>query len=98
MGIGGTGVKQRAPAWKFWHIAHTRTCCHAPSPCPHNHHHPAIRPPALQTFLQPELLDESDSWYCPGACKAHVRADKKLDLWALPEVLVVHLVRFSNSR
>ena len=59
---------------------------------------PAPLPCRLQTFLQPELLDESDSWYCPGACKAHVRADKKLDLWALPEVLVVHLVRFSNSR
>lgn len=26
------------------------------------------------------------------------QADKKLDLWALPEVLVVHLKRFSYSR
>lgn len=27
-----------------------------------------------------------------------VQADKKLDLWSLPEVLVVHLKRFSYSR
>ena len=38
-----------------------------------------------------------DSWYC-GRCKEHVRAEKKLDLWSLPELLVVHLKRFSYSR
>jgi len=51
----------------------------------------------MDTFCQQEELDESDSWYCT-ACKAHVRAEKKLDLWRLPEVLVVHLKRFSYSR
>ena len=51
----------------------------------------------VQAFLQPEQLGSSDSWYCPH-CKAHVQADKKLDLWTLPEVLVVHLKRFSFSR
>lgn len=50
-----------------------------------------------QTFLQPEQLDAEDSWYC-GRCKAHVQADKKLDLWSLPDTLVVHLKRFSYSR
>ncbi|KAG2482980.1 hypothetical protein HYH03_018107 [Edaphochlamys debaryana] len=51
----------------------------------------------MATFLQPERLAESDAWYCPR-CKAHVCADKKLDLWSLPEVLVVHLKRFSYTR
>jgi hypothetical protein len=51
----------------------------------------------LETFLQPERLDADDSWYC-SRCKAHVQAGKKLDLWRLPEVLVVHLKRFSYSR
>jgi ubiquitin carboxyl-terminal hydrolase 4/11/15 len=51
----------------------------------------------VDTFLQPEKLDASDSWYCTG-CKSHVQAEKKLDLWRLPEVLVVHLKRFSYSR
>ena len=27
-----------------------------------------------------------------------MQADKKLDLWSLPDVLVVHLKRFSYSR
>jgi ubiquitin C-terminal hydrolase len=46
---------------------------------------------------QPERLSEADSWYCPR-CKEHVQADKKLDLWALPDTLVVHLKRFSYTR
>lgn len=35
--------------------------------------------------------------YCPG-CKEHRQAIKKLDLWRLPEILVIHLKRFSYSR
>ena len=35
--------------------------------------------------------------YCPS-CKKHQQACKKLDLWRLPEVLVIHLKRFSFSR
>jgi ubiquitin C-terminal hydrolase len=35
-----------------------------------------------------------------AACllSAAAQADKKLDLWSLPEVLVVHLKRFSYTR
>ncbi len=51
----------------------------------------------VEAFLQPEQLGEADSWYCPQ-CKEHVQADKKLDLWHLPEVLVVHLKRFCYTR
>jgi ubiquitin C-terminal hydrolase len=35
--------------------------------------------------------------YCPR-CKEHRQATKKLDLWTLPDILVVHLKRFSYSR
>lgn len=35
--------------------------------------------------------------YCPN-CKKHQQACKKLDLWRLPEVLIIHLKRFSYSR
>ncbi len=42
---------------------------------------------SAQAFLQPERLDASETWYC-GRCKAHVRAEKKLDLWSAPELLV----------
>jgi hypothetical protein len=58
---------------------------------------PASRRDCVGAFLQPEQLDADDSWYC-SRCRAHVQADKKLDLWRLPEVLVVHLKRFSYSR
>lgn len=51
----------------------------------------------LEAFTTAEQLDAADSWYC-SKCKDHVRANKKLDLWTLPEVLVVHLKRFSCSR
>ncbi|RWW23421.1 hypothetical protein GW17_00012331 [Ensete ventricosum] len=35
--------------------------------------------------------------FCP-CCKKPQQASKKLDLWRLPEVLVIHLKRFSYSR
>ncbi|KAF8403395.1 hypothetical protein HHK36_011497 [Tetracentron sinense] len=51
----------------------------------------------LEAFLKDEPLGPEDMWYCPG-CKKHQQASKKLDLWRLPEILVIHLKRFSYSR
>ncbi|KAL5830724.1 hypothetical protein ACOSQ3_016142 [Xanthoceras sorbifolium] len=51
----------------------------------------------LEAFLTEEPLGPEDMWYCPG-CKKHRQASKKLDLWRLPEILVIHLKRFSYSR
>ncbi|XP_023512827.1 ubiquitin carboxyl-terminal hydrolase 8-like [Cucurbita pepo subsp. pepo] len=51
----------------------------------------------LEAFLQEEPLGPEDMWYCP-TCKKHCQASKKLDLWRLPEILVIHLKRFSYSR
>ncbi|KAG4961117.1 hypothetical protein JHK87_037750 [Glycine soja] len=51
----------------------------------------------LEAFLQEEPLGPEDMWYCPG-CKEHRQASKKLDLWRLPEILVIHLKRFQYSR
>lgn len=51
----------------------------------------------LDAFLKEEPLGPDDMWYCPG-CKTHRQASKKLDLWRLPEILVIHLKRFSYSR
>lgn len=51
----------------------------------------------LTEFTKEERLGEEDLWYCPR-CKKHQQATKKFDLWKAPDVLVVHLKRFSNSR
>ncbi|CAD5124901.1 DgyrCDS13151 [Dimorphilus gyrociliatus] len=51
----------------------------------------------LELFTSEEKLSESDPWYCPK-CKKHQQATKKLDLWSLPDILVVHLKRFSYCR
>lgn len=50
----------------------------------------------LDEFERDEVLSEQDMWYCPR-CKEHRRASKKLDLWKTPDILVIHLKRFSSS-
>ena len=44
-------------------------------------------------FTRPEQLDARNEWYC-GGCKAHVRATKTLEVWSLPDLLILHLKRF----
>lgn len=49
----------------------------------------------LQLFAEREVLDQDNMWYC-GTCRKHVQAQKKLDLWRMPRVLILHLKRFHN--
>ena len=51
----------------------------------------------IDSFIQEEPLGKDDMWYCKH-CKTHVEALKKLDLWRMPPILVMHLKRFSYSR
>ncbi len=51
----------------------------------------------LDLFAQKEQLGQDDAWYCPQ-CKDFVEAYKKFDVWQLPDILVIHLKRFSYSR
>ena len=48
---------------------------------------------ALEKYLERETLVGDEQWFCPK-CKQKVDATKKIDLWKLPPVLVVHLKRF----
>ena len=50
----------------------------------------------LDLFSREETLDSENCWYC-DRCKEHREASKKLQIWSLPSVLVVHLKRFSAS-
>ncbi len=47
----------------------------------------------FEQFTFPENLDDDNKWYC-STCKKHVRAEKTMGLWRLPNVLIVHLKRF----
>jgi ubiquitin carboxyl-terminal hydrolase 4/11/15 len=51
----------------------------------------------LDEFVKEEKLSEDNMWYC-SSCKKHQEAPKKFDLWKMPDVLVIHLKRFSNER
>ena len=51
----------------------------------------------MDLFVQKEELGQDDAWFCPR-CKDFVQAFKKFDLWKTPDILVVHLKRFSYSR
>ncbi|XP_078394108.1 ubiquitin carboxyl-terminal hydrolase 11-like, partial [Cetorhinus maximus] len=51
----------------------------------------------IDLFTTKETLEEQNPWYCP-ACQEHQLATKKFDLWSLPEVLIIHLKRFSYTR
>eukprot|EP00546_Thalassionema_frauenfeldii_P005026 CAMPEP_0178910418 /NCGR_PEP_ID=MMETSP0786-20121207/9088_1 /TAXON_ID=186022 /ORGANISM="Thalassionema frauenfeldii, Strain CCMP 1798" /LENGTH=943 /DNA_ID=CAMNT_0020582671 /DNA_START=199 /DNA_END=3026 /DNA_ORIENTATION=- len=48
----------------------------------------------LEKFTEGEQLDENNAWYCPN-CKRHVCALKMLAVWSLPDILIIHLKRFT---
>eukprot|EP00811_Abedinium_folium_P002478 NODE_12273_length_1235_cov_4.443141.p2 GENE.NODE_12273_length_1235_cov_4.443141~~NODE_12273_length_1235_cov_4.443141.p2 ORF type:complete len:289 (+),score=89.55 NODE_12273_length_1235_cov_4.443141:39-869(+) len=50
----------------------------------------------LAKHAEREQLSEIDAAYC-AKCKTHRRQYKKLDLWSVPQTLVVHLNRFGRD-
>jgi len=64
-------------------------------------HQQASTPITLQHCLQlwatEERLSPRDPWRC-SRCQDFKEASKKLDLWKLPKLLVVHLKRFTYER
>lgn len=51
----------------------------------------------LGLFTTEERLNEENMWYCPK-CKEHKMATKKMEVFTLPRVLIVHLKRFRSQR
>eukprot|EP00929_Paragymnodinium_shiwhaense_P084474 TRINITY_DN45170_c0_g1_i1.p1 TRINITY_DN45170_c0_g1~~TRINITY_DN45170_c0_g1_i1.p1 ORF type:complete len:458 (-),score=88.25 TRINITY_DN45170_c0_g1_i1:59-1432(-) len=47
----------------------------------------------ISAFLEEELLSGSEQWHCAKCCR-NVDATKKMELWQLPPILVLHLKRF----
>lgn len=52
---------------------------------------------ALEKYLEEEMLSGNEQWFCEK-CDARVSATKKIDLWKLPPVLVLHLKRFEFNQ
>ncbi|CAG8478935.1 9169_t:CDS:2 [Racocetra fulgida] len=48
----------------------------------------------LKGFIKEEILDGNDAWNCPR-CKCPRRATKQLSISRLPDILLIHLKRFS---
>ena len=51
----------------------------------------------LHEFTTAETLTDDERWYC-SKCKKFRDATKKIDLWKLPPVLIIHLKRFKYDR
>lgn len=50
----------------------------------------------LKQFLKVERLSGEAAWECP-TCKTKREAEKKIDIWKLPKVLIVHLKRYATD-
>ena len=50
----------------------------------------------FRKFTNTEVLDEDNKWYC-NKCKEHVKATKTMQIWKVPDILVLHLKRFEYS-
>jgi len=48
-------------------------------------------------FTQTETLKDDNLWYC-SSCKKHREAKKTMSIWTCPNILIIHLKRFSYTR
>jgi ubiquitin carboxyl-terminal hydrolase 4/11/15 len=51
----------------------------------------------FKVTAQGEILTEDNAWFC-NRCKELRQAKKTLEIWTAPDVLVIHLKRFSAAR
>ena len=51
----------------------------------------------LNNFNELEKLTKDNKWYCPK-CKQFQLADKKMEIFTINEVVIIHLKRFRNNR
>lgn len=58
--------------------------------------HPIQLEDCLKHFCQKEELDEDNAWFCTH-CKENVNALKITKLWTTPDILIIHLKRFTYS-
>jgi ubiquitin C-terminal hydrolase len=49
-----------------------------------------------QEYTSDEVLGTENAWLCPS-CNKKGKGVKKLALWSLPEILIIHLKRFKQA-
>lgn len=50
----------------------------------------------LEMFSSDDTLDANNKWHCPH-CDTSVCANKKMEVWETPNVLIIHLKRFLHT-
>nr|XP_006819196.1 PREDICTED: ubiquitin carboxyl-terminal hydrolase 31-like [Saccoglossus kowalevskii] len=51
----------------------------------------------FKLYTQEEQLSGDDAWHCPNCKKLQHGTMKKLGLWSLPDILIIHLKRFKQT-
>jgi len=51
----------------------------------------------LEQFTMGEQLDENNAWFCPK-CNKNVQSSKMMKLWSTPDILILHLKRFTFDK
>ena len=51
----------------------------------------------FNNFNQIEKLSKNNEWLCPK-CKMNQLADKKIELYSVSEIIIIHLKRFRNNK
>src|SRR5690606_20259152 len=51
----------------------------------------------IEKFSTKEVLSEENLWYC-NKCKEHLQASKQMQIYTLPNILVIHLKRFQYNK
>lgn len=50
----------------------------------------------FELYTKAEVLGAENAWHCPN-CNLKQEVEKKLGLWSLPDILVIHLKRFRQA-
>ena len=51
----------------------------------------------FEEFSKEEKLDKENLWYCPN-CNENLPANKKIEIYNVPKILIIHLKRFNNNK
>ena len=51
----------------------------------------------FEEFSKEEKLDKENLWKCPH-CEENIQANKKIELFNIPKILIIHLKRFNNNK